>query len=68
LELMSALQPSFSINALGLPSAAVPMGLNKNVPYGLQIIGQRFREDMCLDAAEVVERKVGILANKLWEE
>ena len=68
LELMSALQPSFSINALGLPSAAVPMGLNEGVPYGLQIVGQRFREDMCLDAAEVIERKVGILARQLWRD
>ena len=68
LELMTALQPSFSINALGLPSAAAPMGLNEGVPYGLQIVGQRFREDMCLNAAEVVERQVGILAKQLWEE
>jgi amidase len=68
LELMSALQPSFSINALGLPSAAVPMGLNEGVPYGLQIVGQRFREDMCLDAAESIERQVGILVKQLWNE
>jgi len=66
-ELMSALEPSFSINALGLPSAAVPMGLHAGVPHGLQIVGQRFREDMCLDAAEVIERRVGILSHQLWE-
>jgi len=66
MELISALQPSFSINVLGLPSAAVPMGLNDGVPYGLQIVGQRFREDTCLDAAEVIEREVGILAKQLW--
>jgi amidase len=65
-ELMSALEPSFSINALGLPSAAVPMGLHGGVPYGLQVVGQRFREDMCLDAAEVIERQVGILVKQLW--
>jgi amidase len=68
LELMSALQPSFSINALGLPSAAVPMGLHEGVPYGLQIVGQRFREDMCLEATEVIERQVGVLARQLWKE
>jgi amidase len=65
-ELMSALEPSFSINALGLPSAAVPMGLHGGVPYGLQVVGQRFREDMCLDAAEIIERQVGILVKQLW--
>ena len=53
---------------MGLPSAAVPMGLNEGVPYGLQIVGQRFREDMCLDAAEVIERHVGVLARQLWNE
>ena len=68
LELISALQPSYSINALGLPAAAVPIGLHEAVPYGLQIVGQRFREDMCLDAAEVIERKVGILPQQLWEK
>ena len=67
LELMSALQPSFSINALGLPSAAVPMGLHEGVPFGLQIVGQRFREDTCLDAAEVIERHIGIVSHRLWQ-
>ena len=68
LEVVSTLLPSYSINALGLPAAAVPMGLHEGVPYGLQIVGQRFREDMCLDAAEVIERKVGILPQQLWEK
>lgn len=66
LELISALQPSFSINALGLPAAVAPIGLHEGVPYGVQIIGRRFREDMCLDAAEVIEGKVGILSKQLW--
>jgi len=66
LELFSVLLPSYSINALGLPSAAVPMGLHDGVPHGLQIVGQRFREDICLDAAEVIERQVDIMSEKLW--
>jgi amidase len=68
LEIVSSLLPSYSVNALGLPSAAVPMGLNGGVPFGLQIIGQRFREDICLDAAEVIERRVGKLWMQLWEK
>jgi amidase len=68
LELMSALEPSFSINVLGLPSTAVPMGLHGGVPYGLQIVGQRFREDMVLDASEIIERRVGILPQQLWDQ
>jgi amidase len=35
---------------------------------GVQIIGQRFREDLCLDAAEFVERTTGILAEQLWSK
>jgi amidase len=68
LELISALQPSFSINALGLPSAVIPMGLHEGVPYGLQIVGQRFREDLCMEAAEIVERNVGNLSEQLWDK
>jgi hypothetical protein len=32
----------------------------------VQIVGRRFREDMILDAAEAVERQVGIMAQRLW--
>ena len=55
----------YSVNLLGLPSAAVPTGLYDGVPLGVQIIGQRFREDLCLDAAQAIENAVGILAHQL---
>ncbi|ETX07413.1 amidase family protein [Candidatus Entotheonella palauensis] len=57
----------YSINLLGLPAAAVPTGVVDGVPIGVQIIGPRFREDLCLDAAQVIETGVGILARQLWE-
>ncbi|MDP6345289.1 MAG: amidase family protein [Alphaproteobacteria bacterium] len=57
----------YGVNVLGLPSAAVPTGLADGVPTGVQIIGPRLREDLCLDAAEAVERGVGVLARRLWE-
>lgn len=56
------------VNLLGLPAAAVPTGLENNIPMGVQIIGRRFREDQCLDAAEVIENKAGILACQLWDK
>ncbi len=56
----------YAINFLGLPSAAVPTGLHNGVPIGVQIVGPRFREDLCLDAAQAIEDAVGILAEKLW--
>ena len=56
----------YGVNLLGLPSVAVPTGLHGQSPICVQIIGQRFREDLCLDAAAAIERKVGVLARQLW--
>jgi amidase len=67
-EIVSSLLPSYSINALGLPAVMVPIALHEGVPHGVQIVGQRFREDICLDAAEAIQRQVGIMPEKLWQE
>lgn len=56
-----------AMNLLGLPASVISTSLHESVPIGVQIIGQRFREDMCLDAAEVIEREVGVMAFKLWD-
>jgi len=32
----------------------------------VQLIASRYREDLCLDAAQAIERRVGVLARKLW--
>jgi amidase len=48
-------------NLLGLPAACVPTGVANGLPTGAQIIGDLFREDLCLDAAQVVEDTVGVL-------
>ena len=48
-------------NLLGLPAACVPTGVANGLPTGAQIIGDLFREDLCLDAAEAIERAVGVL-------
>lgn len=57
----------YGVNLLGLPAAAVPTGLHDGVPIGVQIIGPRFREDLCLDAAQAIESAVGVLARRLWD-
>ncbi len=48
-------------NLLGLPVACVATGLNDGLPTGVQVIGDRFREDLCLDAADVIEHSLGVL-------
>jgi len=48
-------------NALGLPAACVPTGVSDGLPLGAQIIGDMFRDDLCLEAAQVIEDAVGII-------
>ena len=50
----------FATAFLGLPCISVPTGFVDGVPMGVQIIGPRFREDMVLDAAQVIEEACGI--------
>jgi len=48
-------------NLLGLPAACVATGIANGLPTGVQVMGDMFREDVCLDAAEVIESAVGVL-------
>jgi amidase len=47
-----------AVPVLGLPGIAVPTGVAGGLPVGVQIIGPRFREDLCLAAASAVEARV----------
>lgn len=57
---------SFGLNFLGLPAGVVPTGLVENLPSGVQLVGQRFREDVVLDAMAVIEQREGRLVEQLW--
>jgi amidase len=63
LEALHALRLVVAVNLLGLPAAAVPVGLGaaSGLPQGVQLIGPRFREDLCLDAAQAIEDALGTL-------
>jgi amidase len=58
LNLMRFVTP---MNLLGLPVVCVPAGRANGLPLGVQVIGDRFREDVCLDAAEEIERAIGVM-------
>jgi amidase len=57
-----------AINVLGLPGAVVPVALHDGKPIGVQLIAGRYREDLALDAAAAIEKRVGVLAHRLWEQ
>ncbi|RMH79099.1 MAG: indole acetimide hydrolase [Actinomyces sp.] len=48
-------------NLLGLPSCAVPTGVADGIPTGVQVYADLWREDLCLDAAEVIEDALGVI-------
>jgi len=45
-------------NVLGLPSVALPMGVADGLATGIQIYADLWREDLCLEAASIIEAKV----------
>ena len=48
-------------NVLGIPAVPVPMGIADGLPTGVQIYADKWREDLCLEAAEILENAVGRL-------
>ncbi len=58
---------SVGVNYLSVPAGVVPIGLVEGLPAGVQIIGQRYREDLILDAMEAIEQQVGVLVHQLWQ-
>ena len=65
-EIFHSLRYTSGMNLLGLPGAVAPTGLHGKAPIGVQIVGRRYREDVCLDAAQAIENSVGVLCERLW--
>ncbi len=53
------MRPVTPANLLGLPAAAVPAGTAGGLPTGVQVIGARFQDLACLEAAEAIETALG---------
>lgn len=60
-EIAEAMRMVVSVNILGLPSCAVPVGADDGLPQGVQLIGARLREDLLLDAAQAIEDRAPVL-------
>jgi amidase len=60
-ETIHGMRMAIAVNALGLPAVALPVGIADGLPQAVQVIGPRYREDLCLDAATALEDRVGIL-------
>jgi amidase len=59
--IIRGMRMALAVNALGLPAAAVPVGIGEGLPQVVQVIGPRYREDLCLDAADALEQRLGII-------
>ncbi|HEY4458087.1 MAG TPA: amidase family protein [Pseudonocardiaceae bacterium] len=57
--LLRDLECLVAVNLLGLPAAVCGTGLADGLPQAVQIIGPRYREDVCLAAGEVIEQHCG---------
>lgn len=62
---------SYAVNFLGLPAACVPARLAQTEkgpqPINVQIIAQRWREDLAVAAAQAIEERLGQMCHPLWE-
>ena len=60
-ETIRGMRMAIAVNALGLPAVALPVGIADGLPQAAQVIGPRYREDLCLDAAAALEDRLGII-------
>jgi amidase len=61
-RVLDSLRPCLLAPALGLPGLSQPIGMHGTLRPGVQIMAARFREDLCLDAARVIEAAEGATA------
>lgn len=60
-RIFESMRPALVAPLLGLPGLAVPVGSHEKLRTGVQIMAMRNREDLCLDAGEVIEAAEGIV-------
>lgn len=69
-DVLGAALWSYSINFIGHPSGCLPAGLaeinGQPYPINIQLIAQRWREDLCVAALQDIEVRLGHLCDDLW--
>jgi amidase len=60
-DVMGQLRLVVAVNLLGIPAVALPVGVADGLPMGVQVIGDRFREDLALDGAAAIEAALGVI-------
>lgn len=69
-EVLGSALWSYSMNFMGLPAGCVPARLAElpkgPQPINVQIVGQRWREDLVVDACGAIEARVGRMCDELW--
>jgi amidase len=58
---------SYGVNYIGMPAGVVPVDFVAGLPSGVQLIGQKWREDLILDAMEAIETEAGVMTRTLWD-
>ncbi|MCK9915993.1 amidase [Microbacteriaceae bacterium K1510] len=54
-RMIEAHEPMLAVSMLGLPSLAMPTGVDGTVPTGVQIVSGQFKEELCLRAGAMIE-------------
>ncbi|KAA8611206.1 amidase [Salipiger aestuarii] len=58
-HLWDVMLPQIAIPVLGIPAISIASDVQDGVPSGVQLVCPPWREDICLDAGEILERGFG---------
>jgi len=60
-DIMEQMRFEVVLNLLGLPAVCVPVGVADGLPQVVEVVGGRYREDLCLEAAQYIENAYGLI-------